>query len=62
MERYPIAMVFLILDGEYDECGDVNSDEEFNVMDVMIFINIILVLNCLFIFCNPTHLINIFKN
>ena len=35
-------MITLILDGEYDECGDVNSDGELNVIDVVIFVNIIL--------------------
>ena len=35
-------MITLILEGEYDECGDVNSDEELNVIDVVIFVNIIL--------------------
>ena len=35
-------MVNLILDGEYNECGDMNSDGTLNVQDVVIFVNIIL--------------------
>ena len=35
-------MITLILDGEYNECGDVNSDGELNVIDVVTFVNIIL--------------------
>jgi len=35
-------MVTLILDGEYDECGDMNSDGTINVQDVVILVNIIL--------------------
>ena len=35
-------MITLILDGDYDECRDVNSDGELNVIDVVTFVNIIL--------------------
>ena len=35
-------MITLILDGEYIECGDVSSDGYLNILDVVIFINIIL--------------------
>ena len=35
-------MINLILDGDYDECGDLNSDVELNILDIIIFVNIIL--------------------
>ena len=37
-----VSMITLILDGEYDECGDVNSDGDLNILDVVTFVNIIL--------------------
>jgi len=39
-------MVNLILDGEYDGCGDVNSDGVLNILDVVTLVNIILYDSC----------------
>jgi hypothetical protein len=35
-------MITLKLNGEYTECGDVNSDGDLNILDVVTFVNIIL--------------------
>ena len=35
-------MINLILDSEFNTCGDINLDNELNILDVVMFVNIIL--------------------
>jgi hypothetical protein len=37
-----VSMINLILDSEFNECGDINIDGELNILDVVLFVNIIL--------------------
>ena len=37
-----ISLLNLILDSQLNDCGDINTDGELNILDVVLFVNIIL--------------------